>query len=187
LWDFTKGTLLHALESDAFGIDDITKLTFSPDGKLAAFGVFDGIGEFGAAISVFDVASGNLLSREGNWDELIFSISADDRLIATGCDGYDHQGVACFYNVQSGDFVSSFDAEIGDDRITSIGLSSDGQTLAAGTMWGRVLLWNTNGGDLLHMFNGQTRNVTHLVFSPDGQTLASVSEDGTVVLWDLSQ
>ena len=69
-----------------------------------------------------------------------------------------------------------------DSSVTSVALSPDGQTIAAGSFDSRVRLWSRNG-KLLNTLKGHEGNVTSVVFSPDGQTIASGSGDCTVKLW----
>ena len=70
---------------------------------------------------------------------------------------------------------------------SSIAISRDGETLAAGHM-GRITLWDTRSHRHLMTFEGHSDQwVDSLVFSPDGKTLISGSRDGVVIAWGLPQ
>jgi WD40 repeat protein len=63
------------------------------------------------------------------------------------------------------------------DWVTSVAISSDGQTIASGSEDGIVKLWSRDGRELLTL-----NRVGNGTISPDGQTIAG-SGDRTVKLW----
>ena len=67
----------------------------------------------------------------------------------------------------------------------SVAISPDGRWWAAGSMQGKVRVWE-EGSQTLHLiWQAHADMVYSLAFSPDGRTLASGSWDGTVKLWDV--
>jgi len=80
--------------------------------------------------------------------------------------------------------------------VTSVDFSPDGRILAAGSMDGKVVLWNPRDGRRLAVLKGHINAVTNVVFSPDGKFLASAGEeirngakgesDQRVRLWEVS-
>lgn len=70
--------------------------------------------------------------------------------------------------------------------ILSVGLSSDGEILAAASA-NDVGLWRATEGIPMHMLSGHTDWVRSISFSPDNELLASGSSDGTVRLWDIGR
>jgi WD40 repeat protein len=68
----------------------------------------------------------------------------------------------------------------------SLAFSADGAMLAAGSVFGKITVWDVSSGEeLLKSFKAHTSNVFCLAFSPDGKRLASCSDDRSVKLWDL--
>lgn len=72
------------------------------------------------------------------------------------------------------------------DIVKSVAISSDGETLATGSLDQTIKLWNLATGELLNTLTEHTGGITCVTFSSDGQTLASSSSnpDGTIKLWD---
>jgi WD40 repeat protein len=71
--------------------------------------------------------------------------------------------------------------------VTSVAMSPDGRTLAAGSGDGTITLWDTARRALRgEPLSGHKDLVTSVAIRPDGQTLASGSRDMTVILWDMA-
>ncbi|MFQ5695911.1 MAG: WD40 repeat domain-containing protein, partial [Terriglobia bacterium] len=72
--------------------------------------------------------------------------------------------------------------------LRSVAWSPDGQTLAAGTDDGRVLLWELASGELWGEIGvEEPRAVTQVSFSADGARLFSLFADGRGILWTLAE
>lgn len=66
----------------------------------------------------------------------------------------------------------------------SVALSEDGSVLATGLYDGKIQLWRTTNGKLLHTIEASEEPVTRIAFAPDGTTLASsYSRAGVIDLW----
>ena len=72
------------------------------------------------------------------------------------------------------------------DRVNSVALSPDGQTLASGSHDRTIRLWDVNTGSLLRTLTGHTHSVLSVAFSPDSNILASGSGDRKIRLWDVN-
>ena len=70
-------------------------------------------------------------------------------------------------------------------NIYTVALSPGGETLAAGTKEGTVLLWHTNEPQRPFVLRGHAAWVRSIDFSVDGTRLVSASDDGTLRLWRL--
>lgn len=71
----------------------------------------------------------------------------------------------------------------------SIALSSDGRLLATTESEEDnhpIHLWNTDSGELLNTFSGNSHRILNMSFSPGGTTLASADSRETVKIWDLN-
>ena len=69
--------------------------------------------------------------------------------------------------------------------IASLGVSPDGDLLAAGADSGEVYLWRCRDFKRLFTLKGHNDWVRSVAFSPDGRLLASASSDRTIRLWDV--
>ena len=69
--------------------------------------------------------------------------------------------------------------------VTSVAFSTDGKTLAGGSVDTTIRLWDTETGKHKATLIGHVGGITLLQFLPDGETLASGSYDDTIRLWDL--
>ena len=65
--------------------------------------------------------------------------------------------------------------------------SRDGQTLASGSVYKTIMIWDVATGAELATLRGHTGEVHGLAFSPDGTILASASLDRTVKLWNVDR
>ena len=70
--------------------------------------------------------------------------------------------------------------------VTSVALSRDGKTLAAGNADGTVRLWDVATHRQITALTGPGGPVNSVAFSPDGTTLAAGSADGRVRVWGVA-
>lgn len=70
--------------------------------------------------------------------------------------------------------------------VHSVAYSPDGNTVAAGSLDGRVRLWDTQTPKLKATLTGHTSAVDIVLYSPDGKIIATAAgeTDNTVRLWD---
>lgn len=162
------------------GINTITDLTFSPDGKF----LFS-CGE-DETLRVWDIATGKLIqsqNRHGESRIQCVSVSPDGILLATG--GYDDQ--RAILTPVSEVFA---DRKIGvytpldhGSGVYTVAFSPNNALLASGAADGTVKIWRMRKGQLLNTLphDGWIKKV---VFSPDGTRLAAASGgSGTIKIW----
>ncbi|MEG4148083.1 WD40 repeat domain-containing protein [Microcoleus sp. Pol12B5] len=69
--------------------------------------------------------------------------------------------------------------------VTSVAISSNGETIASGSYDRKIKLWNLQKGWEIFTFTGHSDYVTSVIFSPNGETIASGSDDEKIKLWNL--
>lgn len=84
------------------------------------------------------------------------------------------------------DFASSLVLEAGREGLTDVAISPNGGWVAAGTLDGGVLLWDTRSGLLVADLVGHTRRVSAVRFTADSQSLFSGDWAGVILRWDLA-
>ena len=70
--------------------------------------------------------------------------------------------------------------------VTSVSISPDGSTVAAGSLDSVIRIWEISSGILLDSLRGHRDSVYSVAFTPDGKGIISGSLDKSLKLWDLS-
>ncbi len=69
--------------------------------------------------------------------------------------------------------------------VQSVAFSPDGTQLATSGEDGRAIIWDTLGGQSLHILSGQDW-IWRVAYNPGGDLLATASRDATLKLWDVA-
>ena len=170
-WDVERHIELPPLKSDE--IENVSKISFSQDGKLLA--TASSAGSHKTKINIiWDVE--NRKRIEAYFGDLIFASKADIMAISSRSDTLDIRSFnkdvtpITFSLLWSKYILGLYNAAIND-----IALSPDGIIVAAGLRNGAILLFDAQNGNLLRtFFSGQFHSC--LSFAPNGKALAIVGE-----------
>jgi WD40 repeat protein len=178
LWKVTDGSLAANLPVGA-NRDEMSRVSFSPDGKLiAASNEPTGINP--SKVRLWDVATrqpiGNPIPAQ------TFAFSPDSKMLAT--DGDDRKTVV-LWNLQTRKMVRK--PLLGPAaRLRCISFSMDGNVLAAGGDDQKVIAWDLHDKAAAGVpFIGHRGPVNEVAFSPVDNIMASGSGDGSIILWNV--
>src|SRR5262249_36077338 len=189
LWDTSGWKLRHALQVKGVVSHAVT-VAFSPDGMLATGGKDTAVSSDGVPLSAGDTVR---LWDPATGREVPF-VKGLPRLSGhIACSRNGLLAVDTFEGLQLWDVTTGLlRGRVGgrELQITSLAISDDGQTLAAGTFAGTIRFWKLTSWvnqkpDELPPIRAHSRAVTAVAFSPDVKKLASGSKDGTTKVWDL--
>lgn len=182
MWNVVTGKeLRHFLVPGAGAVGMLTIM--SPDGRKLFSG--DGNGP-----AVWDVETGKLLLRLGNYDGVVSAaaFSADGRKVAWGT----IPGVVRLWDLETGEQMQRF-AE--DDplkfigSVQSVSISPDGRRVLAASNDDDARLWDVETGKQLTLFQASDDRINAAVncaaLSPDGSQVLTAAADRTARLWDV--
>ena len=152
--------------------DVIQCISFNPDGRMLAFGNFDG------RVFLYDVRSRRFRhTLEGHTDSVL-SVAFNPSGLIVASAGLDQ--TVRLWNVLTGELRHTLEGHTYD--VNSVAFRPDGRILAsAGDQ--TVRLWSVITGEHLRTLYGHTGFVNSVSFSPDGKTLASAGSDGKILIW----
>jgi WD40 repeat protein/tRNA A-37 threonylcarbamoyl transferase component Bud32 len=158
----------------SFHTGGLSKLAYSPDGRLLAVGGENGV------VYLWNVAAGrHEADLEGHVGAVASVSFGPDgrRLVSAGNDA-----TVRVWDIATRNCQTVLRGHPGD--IFSAVFHPGGTRVASAGRDGAVWLWDVEAGTEVARLQGHTNYVWSLAFSPDGKSLASGSGDGTVRLWD---
>jgi WD40 repeat protein len=178
LWDLESGNCIQHLTQHQ---SSVRSLAISPDSKTLVSGSFD------RTIVLWQLPAGTVQTTIADLEPIAaISLSTNGKFfVSTGDDGS-----IKLWSLATGAAIGASRAN--QHCIGSLAIDPDGQTIAAGTVNGYVVLWqldrlDENGlptsielGQTIKAHAGQ---INACVFSPDGQYLITGSVDGKAKVW----
>jgi WD40 repeat protein len=160
-------------------VDRVNALRFSPDGKTFAVG--SGEPTRSGDISVWDVASGNLIRewKERHTDAVLsLDFSADGKKLASG--GADK--IARVTDVASGKVVNVLEGHT--HHVLGVSFRSDGRVLGTSGADNSVIVWDMISGERKKKIEGWSKEVTSLQFIGATNQILTSSGDTQVRIVD---
>ncbi len=169
LWNASTGEL-----SREFGSHDGQGecVTFSSDGRLLASAARD------QSINIWDPESGVLLNAFRQPFAHVYRLAfspGGNKLAAVAGGSPDIGGKVFVFDTESGEILQTLEGHT--SLTTSVGYSSTGTQIAAGSYDGTVRVWDVTSGEETLTFQGHKDYISALAFSPDGQRIATASSD----------
>lgn len=168
------------LSNELIGHDErVYKVSFFPDGKTLVSGSDDNTQR------IWDVQTGEVLEVfEGLGGAL--AVSPNGSVLASETEN----GTSIQVRVIQPKDGASLTLNTMDDIIVSLTFSPDGRLLAAGTLRGKIYVWDLYAASLLHLLedpDGRIDEVHDVCFSPDSKTLVTSTCCGLLILWDINK
>lgn len=187
VWDAATGKQLHVLTINQAGRSIApAAVAFSPDGQMLA-----ALGSYGQGVlMVWDLRGGQarqemLLPQRDEYSTVMMDMpflaftSNNKHLLVKN---YSEKAIHHF-DLETGMEMRSYQDV--SAALTTMTISPDGHTLAAGTEGRQVILWDTRSGKELKRLQHDYPLVS-LDFSPNGQRLAAMDQDLAPRIWNLA-
>ena len=175
VWEWKSETYIYKQQGH---MNDITIISFSPEGAQLASGADDG------RIKIFDISSSNCLitftDHTAKITGLQYALNKSNLLISSSLDG----------TIRAYDLIKYKNFRImttpKQTQLICCSVDYSGEIVAAGSLdTYNIFIWSIKTGDLIDILNGHTGPVSCLAFSHINDILVSGSWDNTVKMWEL--
>ncbi|MEB3831734.1 WD40 repeat domain-containing protein [Phormidium sp. CCY1219] len=184
LWNLDKGEFLCTLAEhpwvESWKVDEITSLSFSPDGSTLA------TGNLNALVTLWHIGAREMIHIFPEHEARVRGVtfSPEGRHLASGGDDRKIR----LWDLHEGDTYNTIPWLTGAAH--SLAFSPDGQLLASGS-YRKVKVWalitpewsDLLDGRLVKTMTGHSHVVGAVAFTPDSQVLITGSADKTIKLW----
>jgi WD40 repeat protein len=181
LWDCRTGKHLGALVSDRGGVSQISRVTFSPDGKIVLTAHLRETLFWDVAtrrqLPAFRINGQGLMNPTFSPDGKYLTLRSEDHAVHL-IDWETGKEVRTFAGVNS---------PVGEVGVFTWAFSPDGHSIAL-AQWNvhTVLLYEIATGRERARFVGHADRVGTLAFAPHGRALVSASLDHSALVWDVT-
>ncbi|CAE6469379.1 unnamed protein product [Rhizoctonia solani] len=156
--------------------DQVSSITFSPDGKSFASGSANGV------IMIWDASTGDRLfdpftGHYRSINSVVFS--PDGTQVASGSDD---KTIRLWSSVTGTPVGKPFKGHT--RRVHCVAFSPNGSQLVSGSDDRILHVWDVTSGQSIALYEGHTNKVLAVAFSPDGTQIVSGSADTTSRLWN---
>ncbi|MBD2680927.1 MULTISPECIES: CHAT domain-containing protein [Nostoc] len=166
IWNL-QGTLLKSWQTNS---NLLTKINFSPDGKILATA-----GD--KTVKLWNLEGKLLQTLSGHKDNIADAIfSPNGKIIATA-------GIDKTVKLWHSDSGKLFRTLQHNESVYSVGFSPNNQILVSASA-AQINFWNWDG-KLLNILQGHQGNISEVNFSSDGNIITSVDVNNRVILWNL--
>ncbi|MBO2465181.1 WD40 repeat domain-containing serine/threonine protein kinase [Actinomadura violacea] len=166
LWDVATGRLIAVLGGHT-GVNGVTDLAFSPDGKSLATSSDE--------VRIWDVATAGTASAFGGGRGSL-AFSPDGKVLAVEGEA----NTVLLRTLESGR-VTRLTGHTGP--VTAVAYAPDGSLVATASEDETARIWDTATGTSVATLTGHHDFVWSVAFGPDGKTLATGGWDRTARLW----
>ncbi len=157
---------------------DVTALSFSPDGSILAMGFEQG------GIDLWSTTQKTILTRlDGHTARInALAFSPDGEILASASS----DKTVRLWNPKLVGPARILEGH--GSAVLCVSFSGDkgGGLLASGGADNKIFLWNVDAGRMVRPLEGHSSAVNSLAFAPQRRLLVSGAEDGTVRFWDTS-
>lgn len=183
VWDSELGTLIQTWKSQ-LSLSPV----YSPDGKRIYYiSGFSLLSPGGPYINALDIESGQIFQFDSDFGDkfVSISISPDGEKLAAAYHSYWGSSSIInaikIFNTESGSLIRTIEGHT--NTILSVSFSHDGNQIVSTSNDKTIRTWDTDSGNLLHIFEEYSTPVS-ATFSPDGKQIVSTHSDGTVKIRD---
>ncbi len=192
VWD--KSTRKKIFSFPQAGSSETSKMTISPDGMFVLIEKRDSVQLFTINGSIIQQ-----LQRDGSWIEYHASYSSTGKYLALSGMSYglptildgktlerltqlEYPKVETIYVER--EYEEYEEDEMVENDIKCVAFSPDEKILAGGVRSGKMYVWDTKTGKILHILQGS--ELSRVTFSPDNQYIMGSHADKSASIWRLS-